>query len=141
MRLRAWLKILKTSDLIEKQLREKLRAEFDTTLPRFDVMSALSRCEKGMKMSQLSGALKVSNGNVTGIVDRLVNDSHVVRVAVEGDRRANLVRLTKGGRERFDEYAAAHEKWLNNLLSDLSSGDAEILISLLGSITDQEETG
>jgi DNA-binding MarR family transcriptional regulator len=43
----------------------------------------------------------VSNGNVTGIVDRLVEDGLVVRVPVEGDRRAMLVRLTRKGRERI----------------------------------------
>ncbi len=41
IRLRSWLKILKTSNYIEKQIREKLRKDHNTTLPRFDVMSAL----------------------------------------------------------------------------------------------------
>ena len=41
VRLRAWLKILKTSNLIEKTLRERLRDDCATTLPRFDVLSAL----------------------------------------------------------------------------------------------------
>ena len=74
MRLRLWLKILKASKFIESELRERLRIEFETTLPRFDVMAALYRAEKGLKMNALSGVLKVSNGNVTGIIDRLVND-------------------------------------------------------------------
>ena len=52
-------------------------------------------------MSELSGVLKVSNGNVTGIVDRLVDDGHVVRVPVEGDRRAMIVRLTRKGTRAF----------------------------------------
>ena len=62
IRLRSWLKILKTSNYIEKQIREKLRKDHNTTLPRFDVMSALYRSNKGLKMTELSGALKVSNG-------------------------------------------------------------------------------
>ena len=105
IRLRSWLKILKTSNYIEKQIREKLRKDHNTTLPRFDVMSALYRSNKGLKMTELSGALKVSNGNITGIIDRLVQDGHVLRVAVEGDRRTNLVSLTNKGRLQFEEYA------------------------------------
>jgi len=139
VRLRAWLKILKTSNLIEKTLRERLRDDFATTLPRFDVLSALSRAQKGMKMSQLSAALKVSNGNVTGIVDRLVTDRDVMRVAVDGDRRAHLVRLTKKGQSRFAAYAAEHERWIDDLLGDLSPQDAEGLIDLLGTIADKKE--
>ena len=71
-RLRTWLKILKTSNLIEKHIKEKLRDEHNTTLPRFDVMSALYRSTSGLKMNEISGVLKVSKGNITGIIDRLV---------------------------------------------------------------------
>ena len=73
-RLRLWLRILSAQRVIENEVRERLRVEHDTTLPRFDVMAALYRNEEGLKMSELSGELRVSNGNVTGIVDRLVND-------------------------------------------------------------------
>lgn len=137
LRLRAWLKILKVSNLIEKDIRERLREQHDTTLPRFDVMSALARSENGLKMSELSGVLKVSNGNVTGIVDRLVHDGLVIRAAVEGDRRANRVRLTRKGETQFDIYAAEHEAWVDDLLDDLTAKDAEVLTELLALISDR----
>ncbi|MDB3955629.1 transcriptional regulator [Alphaproteobacteria bacterium] len=135
IRLRSWLKILKTSNYIEKQIREKLRKDHNTTLPRFDVMSALYRSNKGLKMTELSGALKVSNGNITGIIDRLVQDGHVLRVAVEGDRRTNLVSLTNKGRLQFEEYANAHESWVNIILEELSDQEAKDLIKLLDIIS------
>ena len=114
-RLRLWLGMLKVTRLIEAELRERLRAE-GSTLPRFDVLAALARAEKGLRMSELSGVLKVSNGNVTGIVDRLVAEGHIMRHAVEGDRRATVVRLTRKGREHFAGLAAAHEAWVDELL-------------------------
>ena len=123
-RLRLWLRMLKASRSIEATLRERLRERFATTLPRFDVMAALSRFEDGLKMSQLSGVLRVSNGNVTGIVDRLVDDGLVIRVPVPGDRRASLVRLTRRGQEEFARQAIAHEIWLDDLLSEFSAEDA-----------------
>lgn len=119
-RLRLWLRFLKASRTIEAALRENLRNEFQTTLPRFDVMAALSRYEDGLKMSQLSGVLRVSNGNVTGIVDRLAEDGFLIRVPVPGDRRASLVRLTQRGNEEFARQAAAHEAWISEMLSDYS---------------------
>lgn len=123
-RLRLWLRFLKTSRSVEAVLRERLRDEFGTTLPRFDVMAALSRYDDGLKMSQLSGVLRVSNGNVTGIVDRLSEDGMLVRVPVPGDRRASLVRLTQRGREEFERQAARHEAWIDEMLQDFSPSEA-----------------
>jgi len=135
-RVRAWLKILKTSNFIEKNVRERLRIDHQTTLPRFDVMSALYRSKDGLKMSELSGVLKVSNGNITGIIDRLVQDGHVKRTAIQGDRRAYLTLLTKKGSKQFQEYALEHEAWINEILSDITIEEANTITKLLTSITD-----
>ncbi len=130
-RLRFWLRLLKLSRSIEGTLRERLRAEFGTTLPRFDVLAALDRHSDGLKMSELSSVLKVSNGNVTGIVDRLVDDGCIVRVPVAGDRRAWQVQLTRKGRDEFAVIAAAHEGWVDDLLAGLGPAEAERLIAAL----------
>jgi DNA-binding MarR family transcriptional regulator len=99
-RLRVWLLLLKINKAVEAELRNRLRTQFATTLPRFDVMSALYRNKNGLKMSELSRLLMVSNGNVTGIVDRLTTDGLILRAAVPGDRRAacGLQRIRKTGR-------------------------------------------
>ncbi len=128
-RLRFWLRLLKLQRHMEAVLREKLRAEFGTTLPRFDVMAALYHHERGLRMSALSSFLKVSNGNVTGIVDRLVHDGIIIRVPVKGDRRAMTVRLTTKGRDEFADMASVHEAWVDELLADLSPADAEAMIA------------
>lgn len=138
-RLRLWLKILKVSRRVESELRERLRSEFGSTLPRFDVMAALDRLEDGLRMSDLSGVLKVSNGNVTGIVDRLVADGLVERLAVEGDRRAMAVRLTKQGRDAFGELARVHEDWVNELFDAVDAEQAEVLTRLLDGIADSSD--
>ncbi len=126
-RLRLWLRMLKTTRTIEARLRENLRAEFGATLPRFDVMAALSRFEDGLKMSEISGVLRVSNGNVTGIVDRLADEGLLVRVSVPGDRRASRVRLTRKGREEFARQAAAHEAWISDLLGQFDAEQARAI--------------
>lgn len=138
-RLRLWLRLLSAQRSIENEVRERLRVEHDTTLPRFDVMAALYRSEQGLKMSELSGELKVSNGNVTGIVDRLVNDGLIVRAPVPGDRRAMLVRLTHKGRETFAGMAAAHEGWISELLASVGAEEAAGLAQRLYEITTELE--
>lgn len=130
-RLRLWLKMLKLSSGIEGELRRRLREGHDTTLPRFDVMAALSRHPAGLKMSDLSGYLKVSNGNVTGIVDRLTEEGLALRMAVPGDKRAQLARLTPKGQAAFAALAAEHEAWVDQMLGGLSIEDAGQLGALL----------
>ena len=126
-RLRAWLQVLKLSRSVETALRERMRVEFGSTLPRFDVLAALERSQTGLRMSELSRALMVSNGNVTGIVDRLADDELIVRVPVEGDRRAWIVQLTDKGRRHFNRMARVHEQWIDELLGGLAAGDAKTL--------------
>jgi DNA-binding MarR family transcriptional regulator len=138
LKLRLWLRLLRTSRGIEGALRERLRVEFDVTLPQFDVMAALARLDPqadvSMTMSELSKFLMVSNGNVTGIIDRLVSDGLVARTLKPGDRRTSLVRLTPAGVARFNVLALAHEGWVSERLSDLDPGDAEQMMALLGAI-------
>jgi len=130
-KLRLWIRLLRASRIIEGELRERLGREFDTTLPRFDVMAALYRTPDGMLMSDLSRFLLVSNGNVTGIVDRLVGEGLVLRGQRNGDRRTSIVRLTRDGRDCFKTMAAAHERWVGELLAGVTKSDARQLTSML----------
>jgi len=129
--LRLWLRMLHATRHVEAAVRERLRDAFDTTLPRFDVMAALDRTPAGLTMTELSRALKVSNGNVTGIVDRLVKDRLIVRTSNAQDRRATHVTLTKKGREKFAKMAAVHEQWIDELLGTFDDRDSATLIELL----------
>ncbi|WP_380874174.1 transcriptional regulator [Sphingomonas sp. DBB INV C78] len=122
--LRLWLRLLSCSTVIEKRIRQKLIDDFDTTLPRFDVLATLARAPDGLTMGELSTALLVSGGNVTTVVQRLIEDGHVERIANKADRRSITVRLTKRGRADFQAMAEAHEAWIEAYLADL--GDAEI---------------
>ena len=135
-RLRLWLRLLAVTRAVEGELRERLRG-LDTTLPRFDVMAALHRAPDGLKMSAISAVLRVSNGNVTGIVDRLEAEGLAVRLPVEGDRRAMLVRLTPQGATDFARLAAEHEAWVDALLGAVSLRVAEHLIEQLKAVRDE----
>lgn len=132
-RLRLWIRLLRASRTIEAELRDRLKRDFDTTLPRFDVMAALYRAPEGMLMSDLSRFLLVSNGNVTGIVDRLVSEGLVTRARRNGDRRTSMVRLTDAGTEAFRTMAGAHEGWISELLAGVSEEDTRRLATMLKS--------
>ena len=132
--LRLWLRLLTCTQLIEKQVRSGLREQFDTTLPRFDLMAQLERTEGGMKMNELSRRMMVTGGNVTGITDQLVTEGLVERLEVAGDRRAFLVRMTPKGRKQFHEMAQQHEGWIVGAFAGLGARDLATLHRLLGKV-------
>jgi DNA-binding MarR family transcriptional regulator len=126
--LRLWLRLLSCSTLIEKRMRQMLGERFDTTLPRFDVLAALDRAPDGLNMGELSSMLLVSNGNVTAIVARLVDDGQVERTPDETDRRVQRVRLTARGRTAFRAMAEQHEAWIDQIMAELNGPEIKDLL-------------
>jgi DNA-binding MarR family transcriptional regulator len=132
--LRLWLRMLTCSQLIEKQVRAGLRDEFNTTLPRFDLMAQLEREPQGMKMNELSRRMMVTGGNITPVTDQLVKEGWVERMELPHDRRAWLVRLTPAGRSLFKKMAKRHEAWIVAAFSSLSQREVHQLHELLGQV-------
>jgi DNA-binding MarR family transcriptional regulator len=129
---RLWLRLLSCAMVMEKRLRRGLERRHGTTLPRFDVMAALERHPEGLRMSELSRELLVSNGNVTGLVQSLRRDGLVELTTIADDRRASLARLTDAGRARFAELAAEHHGWVDAMMRDLTLRERQYLHDLLG---------
>ena len=134
-RLRLWLRLLSVTRTTEAELREYLRVEHGSTLPRFDVMAALRRADGDLTMSELSRRLLVSNGNTTTVVDRLELDGLVTRTPSAGDRRVVHVALTAAGTRHFDELAAEHEARVDSLFAGVSAADVDALEELLQRLT------
>jgi DNA-binding MarR family transcriptional regulator len=132
--LRLWLRLLASSNLIEGEIRQRLREKFNTTLPRFDLMAQLERVEGGLLLGELSRRMMVSNGNVTGLAERLAQSGLIERNTLEADRRAVRVRLSARGRQVFGEMAAAHAEWIAELFGDLSEEEQKALWSRLGKL-------
>ena len=139
-RLRLWIRLLRATRIVEAQTRELFKERFNVTVPRFDVLAALYRKPEGMLMSEISRFLLVSNGNVTGIVDRLVSDGFVVRSQRNGDRRTSFVRLTTAGRAAFAEMWAAHEGWIDRLFGAVSEREADQISAKLRSFRSDWES-
>jgi DNA-binding MarR family transcriptional regulator len=129
--LRLWLRLLTCTTLIENEVRSRLRDTFDVTLPRFDLMAQLDKSQSGMTLGELSQRMMVSNGNVTGLVDRLVEQKMIERRPSPTDRRAMLVSLTPEGRKAFRMMARTHEGWIAEIFEGLSRSEMDGLMQLL----------
>jgi len=137
-KLRVWLQVQKVTRSIEAELRDNLRIEYGSTLPRFDVLAVLHHNTQGLRMSEISASLKVSNGNITGIIERHVKDNLVERITVKGDKRAMVIKLTDEGEVHFLDMAQSYSRWLDALLNEIDGQDTAILLSLLKKVDVQK---
>jgi DNA-binding MarR family transcriptional regulator len=104
------------------------------TLPQFDVLAQLGRRSEGMTPGELTRALVVTPGNVTGIVRRLGRLGLVARRTVPEDRRAVRVVLTAAGRAALDGRLPGHRREIVDLLSSFPDRDLAALRELLGTL-------
>jgi len=132
--LRLWLRLLTCTTMIEATIRSRLRQQFGVTLPRFDLMAQLQKTPAGMTLGELSRRMMVSNGNVTGLIERLVAAGEVERARHATDRRATTVRLTAAGHRSFATMAAAHERWVAAMFRDVPRNDLPLLMAALGRV-------
>lgn len=130
--LRVWLRLLSCANLIEAEIRRRLRREFDVTLPWFDAMAQLYREPEGLTMSELSRRLMVTNGNVTSLLDRMVGEGHATRRAEPRDQRVQRARLTRKGRAAFERMYPAHRRWISELMGTAKQRDLGDLHQSLG---------
>lgn len=130
--LRLWLRLLTCSTMVEREVRRRLRQQFNVTLPRFDLMAQLERSPDGMTLGELSQRMMVSNGNITGLVRLLSEHGLVATFNDPADRRATYVRLTAAGRANFADMAAAHAGWIADMFADLDGDTLARLMDGLG---------
>lgn len=138
--LRLWLRLLTCTTLIETEVRQRLREEFDFTLPRFDLLAQLDKAEDGLVLGEISKRLMVSAGNVTALVERLLESGHITRTASPTDRRVQIIRMTDAGRTSFRAMADEHGDWIGRLFEGLEAADMEALMRLLGKLKGSVQT-
>ncbi len=132
--LKLWLRLLSCANRVERVIRHRLRRDFGTTLPRFDLLAQLERHPDGLSMREISQRLMVTGGNITGITDQLEAEGLVLREAHPSDRRSFSVKLTPTGRRQFKRMARTHEQWVVELLEGWSPKEKTQLYALLAGL-------
>ena len=128
---RLWLRLSSCERSIEQRLRSHLSENFDVTLPQFEVLWELDRCDAPVVMSRLSEQLKVTGSNLTGVVDRLERKGLVERFRSSEDRRLQYIEMTDAGRTAFVEIAADNALWVARAFTELTDEEVRQLQKLL----------
>jgi DNA-binding MarR family transcriptional regulator len=130
--LSVWVRLLKSYGLLLREVRRFVPE--DLTLPQFDVLAQLYRREDGMTPGELTRALLVTAGNVTGIVDRLARLGLAERRPVPQDRRAVRVRLTQRGRQLMQRAIPRHRRDVESAMAGVPPALLARLRDVLGSL-------
>ncbi len=128
---RAWVRILAVQKAALAQIRDDL--EHEMTLPRFDLLSNLVR-EDGQTLASLSRSMRVTAGNITGLVDRAARDGLVERRADPTDRRAWRVHLMPKGQLAFQRAERRHAARVSKLFSALTPNELASLVRVLDKV-------
>lgn len=130
---RAWLGLLRCFSSIDRVLMRRFSEKFNSSLPRYDVLTALALSPNGMTMGELASSMMVTKGNITGVVNRLKQDGLVRKVTSRSDRRIQSVTLSAEGRVLWDAMHADYDRTISEILSGQSIEDLGALNEMLES--------
>ena len=129
--IRLWFSLVGCFTSVERELRRQLQQRFDTSLPRFDVLTALVTFPDGLTMTELATKLGVSKGNVTGVVRRLREDGLVRQIRQQDDRRVQLVVISEEGLSRWERMRAEYRVVVEQVLAEFTPEAADRLTARL----------
>jgi DNA-binding MarR family transcriptional regulator len=126
---RVWFRFMRLHQRLLGQITQRIRT-LGLSIPQFDLLSTLTERE-GISQSELAERLYVTKGNVSGLVDRLVQAGLVERRAIAGDRRSYAMHLTPEGRRLAEDGMAAQREFVAQTLGRLPAGDIASLDRLV----------
>lgn len=128
---RAWLGLLRCFSSIDRVLMRRFSEKFNSSLPRYDVLTALALSPDGLTMGELASSLMVTKGNITGVVSRLKQDGLVRKITSRSDRRIQSVTLSAEGRTLWDAMHADYDETVSEIFSGQSSEELDALAEML----------
>ena len=127
--LRIWFRLVRLHRRVSTAIAAELK-QLGLSIPQFDLVSTLSERE-GLTQQELAERLYVTKGNVSGLVDRLVEAGLVERRPLAGDRRSHALHLTSRGRDAAEQGIALQRAYVIRTLGSLDEPDLSELERLV----------
>jgi len=119
--LRVWFRFVRLHRRASNAIAAALKGD-GLSIPQFDLLSTLIERE-GLSQQELAERLYVTKGNVSGLLDRMVEAGLVERRAIPDDRRSNALHLTPKGRRLAELGMAAQKAYVARTLGTLDPRD------------------
>lgn len=125
----AWLQLIRSYEHFHGQVASLLQ-ERGLTVPQFEVLSTLASTSCA-NQQELADRLRMTKGNLVGLIDRLTERGWAEREQVPGDRRVNRVKITEAGKTLIHAVLPEQAKVVESMLSALDDEEVEALAALL----------
>jgi len=122
---RIWFRFLRLHQRGHAAMSHRLKA-IGLSVAQFDLLSTLTESE-GITQRDLAERLYVTKGNVSGLVDRLVEAGLVDRRAIPGDKRSYALHLTPEGHRLARLGMECQHDFVDKTLGKLEKGELEHL--------------
>ncbi len=140
---RVWLRFVRLQQRLTTAMAARLK-QVGLSIPQFDLISTLSERE-GATQQELAERLYVTKGNVSGLVDRLVEADLVERRPIPGDRRSHALYLTPKGRRMAETGIDVQRRYVEETLGRLPPADVadleRIVLSWRAIVRESEDMG
>ena len=130
-------------ELIEKVIKSRRRMNrfiregsveswinLNLTIPQMKCLTYISRHGK-TNLSGLAAGIHVTPANVTGIIDRLVDQGYVARIPDSADRRVMWLGVTEKGESTLSNLREGRSGKMRELLECLSDNELSIVSQAL----------
>lgn len=132
---RIWLSVLSIESNIFSKLNGALSAQFGISVAKFEFLAQIERYPDGISLSQISANLKVTSGNVSGLVRRLLADGLITKTMSLEDRRSFIAKFTPEGKELFDKANILHAETLAHCFAEVPLSELEAALATLRSLS------
>lgn len=118
--------------ILVKKIENYLK-QYDMSSSKFNMMMVIKHegGQKGISQINVGKRLVVTASNMTKQIDKLIAEGMVERFALKGDRRVNLVRITKKGSDLLDEVWPEYVKAVDNIAGKLNFEERKTLSQIL----------
>lgn len=131
---RIWIQTLSLERAIFSELNGALSREYGLSVAKFEFLAQIDRYPDGINLGTISSNLRVTSGNVSGLVRRLVAEGLISKKMSSKDRRSFIVRFTPKGRTLFYKANALHAATLARCLKPIAAGELEDCLKTLRSL-------
>lgn len=122
---RLWFRFLRLHQRAHAAMTKRLKG-VGLSVAQFDLLSTLTESE-GISQRDLAERLYVTKGNVSGLVDRLVDAGLVDRRAIPGDRRSYALHLTEKGGQLAQAGMAAQQAFVEATLGQMNPDNLPVI--------------
>jgi MarR family 2-MHQ and catechol resistance regulon transcriptional repressor len=106
---------------------------FELTPAKLNVLMVIKHQSTGQGLNQreIGNRLMVSPSNMTRVLDKLLREKLIERLPLQGDKRVNIIRVSKKGSELLDRIWSGYMKTMKEQMDYLSEQDQKVLARMM----------